>query len=144
MSTEVKKSGGLARAIVGLIGILVGVFGAILAYNGAILLSLGGSAYYLPVGLVLLAAGGLLALRRLAGAWLFAVAAIASVIWAIAEAGTAFWPLLGRLGAFGALGLLVALVTPCLPAAAGRRGLRSGSYAVAAVLALVLIGAGVK
>lgn len=144
MSTEVKKSGGLARAIVGLIGILVGVFGAILAYNGAILLSLGGSAYYLPVGLVLLAAGGLLALRRLAGAWLFAIAAIASVVWAIAEAGTAFWPLLGRLGAFGALGLLVALVTPCLPAAAGRRGLRSGSYAVAAVLALVLIGAGVK
>lgn len=127
-----------------ILGLVILVFGAFMAYGGAQLLSLGGSAYYLPVGLLMAVAGLFLIAHRRLGAWLYALALVISIVWALGESGLHFWPLAGRLGVLGALGLLVALLAPCLRAPTTSRGFRFGSYGVALVLALVLVGAGVK
>lgn len=126
------------------LGILVGLLGAAMAYGGVRLASLGGSAYYLMAGIAMLASGVLLARRRLLGAGIFAVVLAGSVAWAWWESGPNFWALTGRLGMLVVLGVLVALLAPSLPSAAPRRGLKAASYGVAAVLGLVLVGAGVQ
>ncbi|ALM83862.1 hypothetical protein ASB57_13565 [Bordetella sp. N] len=134
----------LAKSPAFIVGAIVAVFGALLAYGGITLLSLGGSAYYLPAGVVILVAGVLLIMRRPLGAWLYAAVLVLTAIWAVAEAGWHFWPLAGRLGLPGILGILVALVTPTLPKAKARRGVKPASFGVAGLLLLCVIGAGFK
>ena len=70
--------GWAARALGGLIALI----GLVLAVGGAWLAILGGSAYYVLAGLALLAAGVLMALGRSLGAWIYAAAFVATVIWA--------------------------------------------------------------
>lgn len=124
------------------LGVVIALLGLALAAGGVRLVSLGGSWYFLIGGLAMALSGLLIALRKPAGAWLFAAFLVASAVWAVADTGLVFWPLFSRLFMFSAIGVVVALVYPLLARSAGRAAGR-GAYGVAGVLAvLVAIAAG--
>lgn len=116
------------------------VFGLFFAIGGGYLVSLHGSWYFLLAGLGLLASAVLLFKQRLAGAWLFTAVMVLSIVWALADAGLNFWPLISRLFALGVLSLVVALVYPTLRRNNGLGG--KGGYALSAVLAVALVAGG--
>lgn len=120
-----------------LVGILIVIIGLPLALGGAQLAWLGGSWYYVIAGLAIVVAGILFVRRNLSGAWLYAAAYIATIIWALWETGLHFWPLVPRLVAPTVLAILVLLVLPLFPARRGRR--KALPFAAAAILLLGLI-----
>ncbi|OLU24743.1 membrane-bound PQQ-dependent dehydrogenase, glucose/quinate/shikimate family [Pseudomonas sp. PA15(2017)] len=126
------------RAVLLIVGVLTALVGVVLVGGGGYLASLGGSWYFLLMGLALLVGGGLIAARKPAGAWVVALAMLATVAWALADVGLVFWPLFSRLFTFGVIALVVALIYPALKKAAGDNGGR-GAYALAAVLAVSLV-----
>ena len=136
-----RASGASTFLLIGL-GVVVALLGLALAAGGIRLVSLGGSWYFLLGGLAMALSGLLIALRKPAGAWLFAAFLVGTAVWAVADTGLVFWPLFSRLFMFSAIGVVVALVYPLLARSAGREAGR-GAYAVAGVLAvLVVIAAG--
>ncbi|NER60148.1 glucose/quinate/shikimate family membrane-bound PQQ-dependent dehydrogenase [Pseudomonas sp. MAFF212428] len=126
---------GTAKWLLGGLGILIALIGLVLAGGGAYLSTLGGSWYFLLMGLAMLASGVLIARRKPLGAWLYAVALVLTAIWAVWDAGLDFWPLVSRVLTFAVIGLVIALVFPSLQRAAGRPAGR-GAFGVAAVLAV--------
>ncbi|NVN06245.1 glycerol dehydrogenase [Asaia spathodeae] len=96
------------------LAILIVVFGLIFVGGGGYLLSLGGSPYYLICGIVLLASGGLMAMGRLLGAYLFLLAWAATLVWTIYEAGFDWWGWLPRLFGPTLIAILVVLSLPIL------------------------------
>lgn len=84
---------GTAKWLLGGLGILIALIGLVLAGGGAYLSSLGGSWYFLLMGLAMLVSGVLIARRKPLGAWLYAVALVLTAIWAVWDAGLDFWPL---------------------------------------------------
>ncbi len=90
-----------------IIGLAVGILGAKLAL-------VGGTLYFALMGVVMVIAAVLIFRNRRGGILLYAVAFIASVIWAISDAGWNYWPLFSRLFALGVLAFLAALVWPFL------------------------------
>jgi len=136
-----RASGASTFLLIGL-GVVVALLGLALAAGGIRLVSLGGSWYFLLGGLAMALSGLLIALRKPAGAWLFAAFLVGTAVWAVADTGLVFWPLFSRLFMFSAIGVVVALVYPLLARSAGREAGR-GAYAIAGVLAvLVVIAAG--
>jgi quinate dehydrogenase (quinone) len=123
------------------VGVVTALIGAYLAWNGLTLLQLGGSFYYLPMGLVILVAGILMIRVDVRGAWLYGAAFVVTIVWALWESGLNFWPLAARIGFLGLIGMFVALITPKLRGAENCKALRVGSFASAAVLLLGVIGA---
>ncbi|MBB4864943.1 quinate dehydrogenase (quinone) [Pseudomonas nitritireducens] len=124
------------------LGVIITFLGLALAAGGVRLVSLGGSWYFLIGGLAMALSGLLIALRKPAGAWLFAAFLVTTAIWAVADSGLVFWPLFSRLFMFSAIGVAVALVYPLLTRSAGQQAGR-GAYGIAGVLAvLVAIAAG--
>ena len=120
------------------LGIVIALLGIALAVGGIQLVSLGGSWYFLCAGVAMFVSGGLIALRKPVGAWLYGLFLVASLVWAVADAGLHFWPLFSRLFMFSAIGLVVLLIYPQLIRAAGRTpGHRA--YAIAGVLAVLLV-----
>ena len=117
------------------LGVLV--FGLLFIAGGGYLATLGGSLYFLLAGLGMLVSSVLLFKQRLSGAWLFAAVMVASIIWALMDAGLVFWPLVSRLFALAVLSLVVALVYPTLLKANGLSG--NGGYALSAVLAVAIV-----
>ncbi len=91
-----------------IIGLAVGILGAKLAL-------VGGTLYFALMGVVMVIAAVLIFRNRRGGILLYAVAFIASVIWAISDAGWNYWPLFSRLFALGVLAFLAALVWPSWP-----------------------------
>ena len=79
-----------------IIGLAVGILGAKLAL-------VGGTLYFALMGVVMVIAAVLIFRNRRGGILLYAVAFIASVIWAISDAGWSYWPLFSRLFALGVL-----------------------------------------
>jgi membrane-bound PQQ-dependent dehydrogenase (glucose/quinate/shikimate family) len=94
-----------ARIVEGLFAAFLVAIGAYLAFYGWQLISLNGSWYYLVTGVVMLAVAVLLVLRNPWGPRAYAVWLLATVLWALWEAGLDFIPLLSRLGAPMAVGL---------------------------------------
>jgi quinate dehydrogenase (quinone) len=92
-----------------LYSLFVALIGLTLAVGGAHLARLGGSFYYLIAGVGLVVAGGLMAWRRASGGVLYGLIAILTVIWALWEAGLAFWPLFARVFSPVVIGLGVLL-----------------------------------
>ena len=120
------------------VGVLLLLAGLALALGGARLLNLGGSAYYLLVGLGCIAAGVQLLRKRRSGVWIYLVLFAATLFWAMAEVGLQFWQLLPRIAAPLFLAVLCAALL-----AAGRKTLDSASYGRSALAWLVcLAGAG--
>ena len=123
-----------------LVAALLVLFGLPFVAGGAYLLSLHGSAYFLLAGLGLLGSAVLMLARRPSGAWLFALVALATAVWAVADVGWDFWALFSRVFAFGVLSVLVALAYPSLQRSAGLPGTRA-AYGLAAVLAVAVVAA---
>ncbi len=100
-----------------IIGLAVGILGAKLAL-------VGGTLYFALMGVVMVIAAVLIFRNRRGGILLYAVAFIASVIWAISDAGWNYWPLFSRLFALGVLAFLAAgLAFPRQPTGEKRPGL---------------------
>jgi quinate dehydrogenase (quinone) len=102
---------------------------------------LGGSWYYLLVGVGLALAGYWVFRRSIAGVWLYALIYLATIVWAIWEAGFEFWPLIPRLVAPTVLAILVALSVPLFPS--WRSGRKGAPFAIAGILALALVATAV-
>jgi quinate dehydrogenase (quinone) len=88
-------------------GFILVVVGLPIAYGGGVLIGLGGSFYYLPAGIGLIASGLLLAMQRSRGAWFYGIVYLGTLMWAVAEVGVDFWPLVPRVAAPTVLALLV-------------------------------------
>src|ERR1700723_3997015 len=86
------------------------LIGLVLAGGGVWLVALGGSAFYLAVGLGILASGILLAAGRWLALWVYAAVLIGTLIWAVSEVGFDWWPLAARGDVIFPLGLW--LLTP--------------------------------
>jgi quinate dehydrogenase (quinone) len=132
------------RVVLRLFGAILVIVGLALGYGGIQLLMLGGSAYYAIIGLLLIVSGVLFILKKTAAAWVYAVAFIGTVIWALSESGFQFWPLMPRLVAPSVLALAVFLLAPLLPFSASPRAVRSVSWAGTGIFALGLIVTGVS
>jgi quinate dehydrogenase (quinone) len=117
------------------LGVLV--FGLLFTAGGGYLATLGGSWYFLLAGLGMIASAVMMFKKRVISAWLFAVVMMLSVIWALADAGLVFWPLVSRLFALAVLSLVVALAFPSLKKANGLNG--RGGYALGGVLAIAIV-----
>jgi quinate dehydrogenase (quinone) len=118
--------------VLGAVLVLAGLFFAI---GGAKLVMLGGSWYFLLAGIAIVLSGLLTILRKPAGALLFGLVTIATILWAIWDAGLDFWPLISRLLAIGVGATVIALSFPLLRKAAGKTPAYLASFLVAAVLA---------
>ncbi|WP_027349529.1 glucose/quinate/shikimate family membrane-bound PQQ-dependent dehydrogenase [Halotalea alkalilenta] len=133
-----------ARGVCGwlllLLGLAVAVLGLAMGIGGGYLVFLGGSWYFLLMGAAMLVSGVLVAARKPLGAWLYAVAFVATAFWAVADAGFEFWPLVSRLMTFAVIAVVIALAYPALVRSSGGSGGRGG-YALAGVMALAVVAA---
>lgn len=107
------------------------VLGLGMALPGGYLVSLGGSAYYLLAGAVLIWAGAELWRGRSRGVWLFGALWLATLLWALWEAGFDGWALLPRLALLTGMGMVLALIY-----------WRPGSRMVAGMVAAIALLAG--
>lgn len=80
-----------------ILGGLVLLIGLILLAGGIWLGVLGGSLYYALTGAAMTVSGVLLLRRRDAGVWVYVGVFVATVLWALWEAGFRAWPLVPRL-----------------------------------------------
>jgi len=121
-----------------LLGVVLAAAGLFLGINGARLIAWGGSWYFLLAGVAMVISGVLVALRKPIGAWVYALMLVLTAVWAVWDAGFAFWPLVSRLALLGGLGMFVALAYPALVRASGQAPGRT-AYGVAGALALALV-----
>lgn len=135
-----KPSAGLRICALALSVVLL-LVGLYLVYAGWQLIALGGSPYYLPAGLVLLAVAVLLLRLDPRAATLYAAFFVVTAAWSVWEAGLAFWPLAARLGMFAVLGLLLALCVAFMPRAREVPRTRHIAFGVASVTAIALAAA---
>jgi quinate dehydrogenase (quinone) len=120
------------------LGVLVALIGLCLAGGGGYLIALGGSWYFLLMGLAMLASGLMIARRKPLGAWLYGVALVLTAIWAVWDAGLEYWPLVSRVLTFAVIGLVVAFIYPTLVRASGATGGR-GAYGLAGILGVGVV-----
>lgn len=132
------------KVMLALLGALIVLCGLFLAAGGAYLAWLGGSWYFILMGFALLVSGFLIFERKPTGAWLYGLAYILTIAWALWEVGWTFWPLVSRLFALGVLGLLVAIAYPALARSAGMAFTPRAAQTVAGLLAVCLIATGVS
>src|SRR6266404_5209370 len=125
-------------------GSLFILFGAALFLGGATLVRLGGSSYYVIVGVGLIASGIQLLRQRASGVWLYALVVSGTLIWSLAESGLSMWGLLPRLATFVGLGAAfaaaLALTRPQL-AGTGLRWARPLVVAAPVAVALLFLAA---
>jgi quinoprotein glucose dehydrogenase len=93
-------------------GFVILIFGAVLGIGGVKLASLGGSLYYLLVGITLILSGALTIAGRVAGLYVYSVAFLATLVWSLFEAGLDGWALVPRLVGPFILLVIALLVMP--------------------------------
>lgn len=108
---------GVGYWLIKLLAVLLAIASLPLIVGGAYLIMLGGSWYYLPAGLALLATAIFLFRRSRMAVWLYLFTFAVTVAWAFWESGLNFWAQVPRI--FSPFVVLVLLFI-CLP------GLRSG------------------
>ncbi len=128
-------------------GVLVLILGLALAVGGVWLVLLGGSWYYLLAAIGMILAGALLAARRAAALWVYALVVFGTLAWAVAEVGFDWWQLAprGDLVVLLGLWLLTPWVTRRLDRAGGGRpppAAWRGAGIPLAVAVVLAIGAG--
>lgn len=104
-----------------LLGLVVAVVGLIFILGGAQLIALGGSWYFLIAGVAILASGVQIFRRRPSGVWLFLLAFMGTLVWALWEVGLDYWGLISRLLAMAVGAAVVQLSLPLMDQGAGRR-----------------------
>lgn len=123
---EVRSNGRAGAICLGLYSVIAAVIGVALLYVGVKLLAVHGSPYYAIAGVAMLVFTALLAKRRAAAIWLYALIAIATLAWSLWEAGLDGWALVPRLNWVIVMGLLLwALQKPVRRLAAARGDLIS-------------------
>ncbi|TQI79845.1 quinate dehydrogenase (quinone) [Serratia fonticola] len=137
VKTGSKRS--IGNYLMWLLGGLMGIIGLALAIGGVYLASLGGSLYFGLMGLAMLISAVWVIKLKPAGVWLYALAFVLTIIWALWDVGLDFWPLFSRLFMFGVLAFLAALAYPWLKKRAGHPINGSLSYVLAGVLAVALV-----
>ncbi len=86
-------------------GALIAALGAAMIWPGLQLLLVGGTAYYLVAGALMLASGVDLIRGATRGFYTFAVLLLLTLIWAVSEAGSDFWSVGSRIWIVGLLSL---------------------------------------
>ena len=119
------------RVPVMILGALLALIGLVLAIGGAWLVLLGGSLFYVLVGLLLCASGYLLIRGRALGAWLYGGAFLLSLGWGVGEAGLDGWALVPFVAGPTVLLVLVLLTLPLLESSRWRWRTAFGAAAVA-------------
>ncbi|MGI2036072.1 membrane-bound PQQ-dependent dehydrogenase, glucose/quinate/shikimate family [Rhizobium panacihumi] len=137
---ELKRPRSGGEWAVALLGFLFLLIGLVLAAGGLYLISLGGSWYYLPAGLGLVASGILLIGANVAGIWLYSIVFALTAIWSFWEAGLNGWALLPRLTGPFVLFVLAMLAFGALSRTNGRRRILNG-LTVSVAFAVVVGGA---
>ncbi|QWT19102.1 membrane-bound PQQ-dependent dehydrogenase, glucose/quinate/shikimate family [Bacillus sp. NP157] len=120
-----------------ILGVVIVAMGAGLLWGGVMLVRLGGSAYFIAMGIALVASGALLFALRPLGVKVYAAALAATVAWALHDVGLDYWGLISRLLTFAGVGVLVGALYPAL-----KRG-RGGSPSRRAPLATILLAVAV-
>ncbi len=135
---------GLALGLLWVLGGLMALIGLAIGIGGAYLAALGGSWYFLLMGIVMLISAILIIKKKIAGLVLYSLAFVCSIFWAISDAGWDFWPLFSRLFTFAVLAFLAAIAWPILRAAKSTAPVKKGpAYGIAALLAVcMLVSAG--
>ena len=95
-----------------LFGLMLLIIGAILVIGGIKLTSLGGSPYYLIIGIVLAFAGLLALVGRFIGLLVYLAAFVITYLWAIWEVGFDGWALIPRLVGPFILAIIALLLLP--------------------------------
>ncbi|MGL9723503.1 membrane-bound PQQ-dependent dehydrogenase, glucose/quinate/shikimate family [Sodalis sp. (in: enterobacteria)] len=124
----------------GLTGLLICVCGLFFLVVGLWLLSLGGSAYYLPAGILLSVSGFLIIERRILGLWIYLLTFVLTALWALYEVGLDGWKFMPRLLVLAVLGLWCSMPFITRPLTLSRR---QRVLAAVAGLFYFLVGAGV-
>lgn len=118
------------------------LIGLVLGGGGAKLLMLGGSPYYLVVGIGFLLTAVLMFMRKSAAIWLYAFIVLGSLGWAVSEVGFDWWQLGPRGGVIVLLGLW--LLLPSVRRPLGFESPTGERYAVSgwplAIAVLIAIG----
>lgn len=113
--------------------------GLYLGIGGAWLVVVGGTPYYVVAGVVMLVVAWLIRRRSALALWLYALTLIATLIWAVVEAGFDFWALAPRLDVLVLVGiwLLLPFVFRRFRSPARQAGFALGGSIVLAGVALV-------
>ncbi|QIQ22031.1 membrane-bound PQQ-dependent dehydrogenase, glucose/quinate/shikimate family [Zophobihabitans entericus] len=135
INNNLSSIGKLFAWIVGLLLILSGLFFTI---AGVYLITLGGSWYFAIMGIAMLVAGYYFFKLKPFGAWLYGIAYVLTIVWAIWEVGFEYWPLLSRLAFLGGIAMLVAFAYPSLRKAVALRP-SAGGYKLGGIIALLLV-----
>ena len=130
------KGLGIWCVLLGLVLLAVGLFFAI---GGGKLLSLGGSAYFLIAGIVMLLSAIQFFRKKSSAVVLFLLVFIGTLVWALIDVGLTFWPLVSRLMVPTGLALLALIVWPALRKREGKTALAAPSYGLAALLAVGMV-----
>ena len=130
---------GIPRILQWLLAGLMLLIGLAVGGLGFKLVTVGGSGYFLIMGVVMVIAAILIFLNRSSGIALYGIAFIASLFWAVGDAGWDFWPLFSRLFTFAVLAFLCAIVWPFLRAANHSAANKAPAFGVAALLAVAML-----
>src|SRR5215475_13210021 len=103
------------------LGGIVALLGLILAGGGAYLASLGGSLYYVLVGVTLVTAGLLMIRGKIEGIYTYVGAFAFTAVWSFWEVGLSGWELIPRLVGPFILLVLAILAAPALDQTTGRQ-----------------------
>ncbi len=148
MKTANNPPSNISRLLIFCFGILLALIGLALCLPGIKLVSLGGSFYYALAGALIVVSGVLIAMRRMAGAWLYGIIFLATVIWAFWEVWPSdswFWPLVPRLVVPTVLASILLLLVPFFPAyrtgGAGKRVPFIGAVTLVLALVITLVSA---
>lgn len=95
-------------------GVVIALAGLLMAAGGVWLIVLGGSWYYAPAGLGLFVAGAMMVRMRMMGIWLYWLVFVATVFWALWEAGLDMWALMPRVLAPAVLAIVALLFIPII------------------------------
>lgn len=128
----------MARVYRTVIAWALALLGGFFAVAGGVLLGLGGSPYYLVVGLAMIASGALLGRESRWGAWLFLAIWVGTLIWTVWEVGFDWLQWVPRMIAPTVLLVLVWLTRGFRAWGASHR--RNAAFAASAVIALVAAG----
>ena len=120
------------------VGVVLLVFGLPIAVGGLWLITLGGSWYYLPAGIGLLLTAWFLFRHDVTALWIYLTTWVATLVWALWEAGLDGWAQVPRLLAPT---IVLFLVLTTLPALRGRARDFGRAALAAMVLAAGAIGA---
>lgn len=112
--TRRETSRGVGGWTLAVYGFIMALLGVVIGAGGAWLVALGGSFYYLLAGIGLLISGVLLIMLKPAGAWLYGIVFVATVIWALWEVGFDGWALVPRLVGPAVLAVILLFFIPVL------------------------------